>query len=263
MPALAFVIDRMRPSIVQILAQHSGARDNRVLGTGFIIHADGYVLTAKHVVEAARALNSAAELHVGLAVPNIDAPISIRASFEFSAVEIVEEDSRHDLALLRITNNPFVSGRTPGVSRTADGGTAINAMWGLAPLNLTRPRDGDPIVVSGYPLAYPTLITTAGIVASAWDMNTMEVVPEGAPSGFAMPDIKDSYLADVAVNPGNSGGPVYGQEDGAVLGVCVAFRIAEAGAGGMPLRYNSGLSIVVPIAYGVELLGRHVDLGHS
>ena len=115
--------------------------------------------------------------------------------------------------------------------------------------------------MSGYPLSYPTLITTAGIIASAWDSNSMDVVPEGAPPGFTIPDMPDSYLADVAVNPGNSGGPVYLQDDGSVIGVCVAFTIAEAGNGGVPLRYNSGLSIVVPIRYAVDLLSRHQDLG--
>jgi len=200
-------------------------------------------------------------LQVGMAMPNLDGPVSIRSSFELVDVEVVEEDARHDLALLRMKSNPFTSGRSPGVSRMPDGGTAINAMWGLAPLNLNRPRDGDAIVVSGYPLAYPTLINTAGIIASAWHFDSMEVTPDGAPSGFTIPDFKDAYLADVAVNAGNSGGPVYGQDDGGVIGVCVAFRIAEVEGGGLPLRYNSGLSIVVPIRYGVELLGRHVDLG--
>lgn len=148
----------------------------------------------------------------------------------------------------------------PGVSTMAGGGLGVNELWGLAPLNIGRPRDGDGIVVSGYPMTYPTLITTAGIIASAWHVDSMEVTPEGAPRGFTIPDMQDAYLADVAVNPGNSGGPVYRQDDGTGIGVCVAFRIAEAKAGGIPPLYNSGLSIVVPIRYLVELLGRHEDI---
>lgn len=265
MSALAFVIDRVRPAVVQIRAGLP-SRDDAVIGTGFIVHSGGYVVTAKHVTEGAnRLIRECGEgsLQVGLAIPNLEGPISIRASFEIVDCDVVEEDRRHDLALLKMRNNPFTSGRQPGVSATAGGGMAVNALWGLAPLNVGRPRDGDGIVVSGYPLAYPTLITTAGIIASAWHSESMEVAPEGAPEGFTIPDLADAYLADVAVNPGNSGGPVYLQDDGSVIGVCVAFRIADAEAGGIPLRYNSGLSIVVPTRYVVEMLGRHENLQSS
>lgn len=265
MSALAFVIDRVRPCVVQIVVMGSGGglSEKAVIGTGAIVHSGGYVVTAKHVTEGAKHVideRRGGSIHVGLAIPNMDGPVSMRASFELVECDVVEEDPRHDLALLRMRNNPFASGRQPGVSRTTDGGVSINAMWGLAPLNVGRPRDGDGVVVSGYPLAYPTLITTAGIIASAWDSNSMDVVPEGAPPGFTIPDFQDSYLADVAVNPGNSGGPVYLQDDGSVIGICVAFRVAETNGGGVPLRYNSGLSIVVPIRYAVDMLTRHEDL---
>lgn len=263
MSSLPFVVDAIRPSVVQIrIAGPTGAGE--VVGTGFFVHAGGYVLTAKHVTEGmSRALEMRPDgrLLVGLAIPNLSGPVSIRASFELADCHVVEEDARHDLALLKLVTNPFASGRPSGVHQIADGGMGVNSMYGLAPLTLDRPRDGEEIAVSGYPLANPTLITTAGIVASAWASDTMDVVPEGAPAGFTMPDIKDSYIADVAVNPGNSGGPVYLRDRGHVIGVCVAFRVAEADAGGVPLRYNSGLSIVVPIQYGIALLGRHVELG--
>ena len=260
--SLPFVIDAVRPSVVQIRIGGPG-EPGTVVGTGFFVHPEGFVLTAKHVTQGASqelALHREGRLLVGLAMPNISGPITIRSGFELVDCEIVEEDDRHDLALLRLTHNPFSSGRPSGVHRTPDGGMGVNGRYGLASLTLERPRDGEDIAVSGYPLANPTLITTAGIIASAWGTETMNVVPEGAPTGFSMPDIKDSYIADVAVNPGNSGGPVYLRERGHVVGVCVAFRIAEADAGGVPLQYNSGLSIVVPINYGVDLLGRHANL---
>lgn len=260
MSALAFVIDRVRPCVVQIRAGDLDAE--QVIGTGFIIHRGGYVITAKHVTEAAHHLSVGGQsrITVGLAIPNMDVPVKMRGNFEIVECDLVEEDPRHDLALLKMKNNPFQSGRQPGVSTIAGGGMTVNGLWGLAPLNVGRPRDGDAIVVSGYPMAHPTLITTAGIVASAWYVESMDVTPQGALPGFSVTDMRDAYLADVAVNPGNSGGPVYLQDDGTVIGVCVAFQIAKAEAGGIPLRYNSGLSIVVPIRYSVELLGRHEDI---
>ena len=81
----------------------------------------------------------------------MDGPLSVRANFELMGCDLIEEDQRHDLALLRIRTNPFTSGRTPGVSMTPDGGTVINAMWGLATLNLSRTRDGDGIVCPATP----------------------------------------------------------------------------------------------------------------
>jgi S1-C subfamily serine protease len=186
----------------------------------------------------------------------------MRGNFELLDCTVVEEDSRHDLSLLKLSPNPFATGKASGISRTPDGGMGINGLFGLAPLTMERPRDGAAVAVSGYPMSAPTLITTSGAIASAWSTDSAEMVPPGAPAGFTVPDIADSYIADVAVNPGNSGGPTYLVASGAVIGMCVAFGIAEAvSTGGTPLRYNSGLSFVVPIRYGVALLGRHVDLG--
>jgi S1-C subfamily serine protease len=265
---LPFAIEAIRPSVIQILVDTGSSAE--VAGTGFLVHGEGYALTAKHVTEGvagvlARAPGS--RMMAGLAMPNVDIPgrASMRANFELVQCETVEEDARHDLALLKLSPNPFVSGRPGGISRTPEGGLAINALYGLAPLTLDRPRDGAAIAVSGYPLSQPTLITTSGAIASAWGTDRRDVVPPGAPDGFAVPDFADSYVADVAVNPGNSGGPVYFAASGLVIGVCVAFLGVPSGVdpGGMPLRYNSGLSFVVPIRYAVDLLRRHAQLGGS
>lgn len=263
---LPFAVDAVRPSVVQIRLAPPG-EGGVVLGTGFILHAGGYALTAKHVTEAAsreiKVVPTGARLLVGLATPNIDTPqLKMRANFELLGCEVVEEDARHDLALLKLTPNPFETGKPSGAARVPGGGLVVNGLFGLAPLTIERPRDGASIAVSGYPMLEPTLVTTSGIIASAWGTDLREVVPPGAASGFTIPDMADSYLADVAVNPGNSGGPMYLASTGAVLGVCVAFRVANAddGAGNL-FSYNSGLSIIVPIRYGIDLLARHVDLG--
>lgn len=82
---------------------------------------------------------------------------------------------------------------------------------------------------------------------------------------FRIPEIADSYLTDVETNPGNSGAPVYLAENANVIGVCVANKPALirddqggiASVGGKQLCYSSGLTIVIPICYVIELMRKN------
>ncbi|NIV76384.1 MAG: hypothetical protein GWN37_16565 [Gammaproteobacteria bacterium] len=115
---------------------------------------------------------------------------------------------------------------------------------------------------SGYPLNRPVLISNSGIVASSWDFDVAETPIPNAPPGFSMPDVGDVYLADIEVNPRNSGGPVYLVDDASTIGVCVATQQApvmdERGEHwkieGRSLTYSSGLTVVVPSRYVTQLL---------
>lgn len=261
---MADAIDVIRPSVVQISVTGDLAKPIPI-GTGFIIDSAGYVLTARHVIRDGRALMTAqrtknCEFLIGLAIQNTE---NVRASFNLLKGNVIEEDPRHDLALLRMQPNPFDGGVTSGIKI---GDAMVPLLFAVATRSSDRPRDGLSIAVSGYPLNETVLITTSGALASAWAMNIEEIAIPGAPAGVTRPDIKDSYLADVSVNPGNSGGPVYRISDGAVVGVCVAFRNVPLMAAQQPvtvngqlLSYNSGLSIAVPISYGEELLTRHLS----
>lgn len=262
MAALSDAIDQVRPCVIQVLLAGDGIRPLPV-GTGFICHNSGLVLTARHVTQdafvyAVKQGLSNSQLLIGLAQANTE---NMRANFTLVGGEVVEEDARHDLALLRMVPNPFDGGVGSGI---VIGDTPIPLMFDVAATSPERPRDGTAIAVSGYPLSETVLITTSGVLASAWGLDIKEEQLPGAPAGFTRPDIKDSYLADVSVNPGNSGGPVYRSEDGVVIGVCVAFKKAPLLAGDQPvvvngeaLAYNSGLSVVIPIVYGQQLLDRH------
>lgn len=248
-------IDAVRPSVVQI-AVDVGSHQV-VVGTGFIAQADGLILTARHVAEAARmaAAQTAGRIIIRLALPLLTGPITIRGSFEILAAEVVVEDPRHDLAVMRLMDNPYAHRKTSGIFQTQDGGTAINALYGVAQLDERAVRDGETVAVSGYPMEESALVTTSGAIASAFGVDVAETQMPGAPLGFSVPDVADSYLADVAVNPGNSGGPVYRVEGGSVIGVCVAFRVASAEPQqGTAFFYNSGLTLVVPIRYAIVLL---------
>jgi len=267
------VISRIRPSILQIrvVDPEPGPDEdpiewmkNRVdtpLGTGFLIGRKGFAVTAGHVATAAEGIindrDGRPSLFAALALPDIDSPrLKVRASFDPVPCDVVAHDERHDLALLRLQTNPFESGRPSGISQLEDGGLAINPMYAESEISRRRPRDGDRIAISGYPLQNPALITTTGIIASAWSTD-VGVRRNPLNPDVVLPDVADSYVADVAVNPGNSGGPVYFADWGDVIGVCVSFQVGRGQhQDADPFLYNSGLTMVVPVRYVVELLAR-------
>lgn len=119
---LSEAIEFTRPSVVQIdvrIVQPRGTtgpfqlppRPIYVnLGSGFLVSADGYAVTARHVVRDYQAIQIEGHkmLVVGLSLPNVESPtLSVRASFNFIECQVVDEDVRHDLALLKLNPNPF------------------------------------------------------------------------------------------------------------------------------------------------------------
>jgi S1-C subfamily serine protease len=259
-------IDAIRPSVVQIRIfkwpdwKEGSPRESAIdhlLGSGVIVHKDGHILTAHHVVEAANiviAQRPGAEIRIGMGEANVDSShVQIRGAIHEAACEVLEQDPDHDLALLRMVGLIVGTDTVPGLPEGV----------GAANLRTDRPRDGEAIAVSGYPFQYPTLVTTSGAIASAWATDDIEYQVPGAPEGFPkFSHMADRYIADITVNGGNSGGPVYDLTSARVLGICVAFRRAPIRNSPNPLEplsYNSGLSIIVPMRYGVELLARHVN----
>lgn len=109
------------------------------------------------------------------------------------------------------------------------------------------------------------LVTNSGVLATCWGTDIKEVSISGAPADFRIPDIGDIYLADVEVNPGDSGAPFYDIENSTIIGLCAASKLApvrdQNGAvvvvDNKQLFYSSGLTIVVPTAYIIELLNKN------
>jgi S1-C subfamily serine protease len=267
-------INGIRPSVVQVtytifdlstsrlkeLGLKAGSTYSRPVGTGFIVTPDAHVITAKHVVDGIDEFRTKVpegrhHVGVGLAYANTDDPrVSSRGTFNIVGFELLASDARHDLALLKLRRNPFAGEVESGI--VVDNQPVI-PLFGIAPpFRVERPRDGLSVAVSGYPLGEPVMITTAGTIASSWPVDVKDVPVPGAP-GDSRADIADSYLADLRVNPGNSGGPAYAVEDGGVIGVCVATRltsVVDPAARPVPLRTSAGLAVIVPARYAVELL---------
>ena len=136
------------------------------VGSGFIISADGYILTNAHVVAGA------SEVTVRMA----------DAKREFKA-KVVGADERSDIALLKVDE------RNLPVAKLGKSSTLQPGQW---------------VAAIGSPFGFANTIT-AGIISAT---------ERSLPADTYLPFIQ----TDVAVNPGNSGGPLLNL-DGEVVGI--------------------------------------------
>ena len=154
-------------------------------GSGFVISADGYILTNAHVVEGA---------------DEVDVKLTDKREF---IAKVIGSDKRTDIALLKIDAS------------------------GLQPVKFGDPgrlKVGEWVVAIGSPFGFENSVT-AGIVSA---------------KGRSLPEenLVPFIQSDVAVNPGNSGGPLFNLK-GEVVGI--NSQIYSRTGGFM------GLSFAIPI----------------
>jgi serine protease Do len=139
------------------------------IGSGFIVSADGYVLTNAHVVADAS-----------------EVTVKLTDRREFAA-KVIGVDKRSDVALIKIaaTGLPFVHFGDP-----------------------TKIRPGQWAIAIGSPFGFENSVT-AGVVSAV----NRPLPPDESGSAYV------SFIqTDAAVNPGNSGGPLFNL-DGQVIGI--------------------------------------------
>lgn len=111
-----------------------------------------------------------------------------RGNFTGVEFDLIDSDPRHDLALLKLKKNPFTGELRSGM---VIGGKEIPlAVHTTTPL-LQRPKDGEAIGVSGYPLANPVLVTKGGWMATSWAYDFDLIETQGVPPGFPRLDMAD------------------------------------------------------------------------
>lgn len=153
------------------------------LGSGFIISADGYVITNAHVVQRAD-----------------EVTVTLTDKREFKA-KVIGTDERTDVAVLKID--------ATGLPKVTLGDS-------------DKVRVGEWVLAIGSPFGFENTVT-AGIV-SAKSRDTGDFVP--------------LIQSDAAVNPGNSGGPLFNSK-GEVIGINSQIF---SGSGGY-----LGISFAIPV----------------
>ncbi|MGH8254177.1 MAG: DegQ family serine endoprotease [Steroidobacteraceae bacterium] len=138
------------------------------VGSGFIVSADGYILTNTHVVDNATRVT-----------------VRLTDRREFTA-KVIGSDDKSDVALLKIDAKNLPTVRLGDPSKL---------------------RPGEWVVAIGSPFNFQNSVT-AGIVSALG-----RPVPNGSSYNYV-----NFIQTDVAVNPGNSGGPLFNM-NGEVVGI--------------------------------------------
>ncbi len=132
--SVADVVDRVRPSVVRIVSSDGG-------GTGFVIDADGHILTNEHVVEGETRVSVV--FHDGVRLWG----------------HVVSADAARDIALLKVSTNRKLTPLT------------------LA----GEVREGEDVIALGFPLSLGESMTiTRGIVSAIRSYNGVEYVQTDA-----------------------------------------------------------------------------------
>ena len=169
-------------------------------GSGFLISADGYILTNSHVVDEVD-----------------EVVVKLHDKREFRA-KVIGKDSRTDIALIKINAN--------NLPRVAIG-------------DPDKLRVGEWVLAIGAPFGFENSVT-AGIVSA---------------KGRSLP--QENYVpfiqTDVAVNPGNSGGPLFNMK-GEVVGV--NSQIISRSGGYMGLSFAIPIDVAMDVAEQLKTRGK-------
>ena len=173
------------------------------LGSGFIVSADGFIVTNAHVVENAEVIN-----------------VRLTDKREFKA-KVIGIDTRSDVAVVKIDATSLPT---------------------LKIGDMAKLRVGEWVVAIGSPFGFANTVT-AGIVSAKSRDNL------GADGNVdAVPFIQ----TDVAVNPGNSGGPLLNMR-GEVIGINSQI-FSRTGS-------FAGISFAIPIDYAFNVADQLMKTG--
>lgn len=226
------LIEKTRPAILIVGTYNATASPRFTLrGTGFVVADGNLAVTNAHVLPASDQPPDGSELVV-----------QVRRGRELSmrSATVLEVDRPRDLALLRFSGEP-----APAL-RLGDSDAV---------------KEGQIIAFTGFPIGGAlgfSPVTHRGMVSSI----TPIVLPAANGQRLSARSIRsvregafDIFQLDATAYPGNSGGPVFDPDSGAVIGVIN--MVFVRGSRETALSQPSGITYAIPSNFIVPLLERH------
>jgi serine protease Do len=220
------------------------------MGTGFFVSADGWFVTAAHVIAENNQLNGPVRKDLDQAWLMKESGLDDAGGLIGGMCQFVrfeEVDAATDFALLK------VDFRSNATKRQLVGLTGFPFLQ----VSSRTLDEGEQVYSFGYPLAEPELLldspefiashsglaprVTSAIVAAKMD-RTQLVSVEGGPM---------VYVLDKALNYGNSGGPIVSTETGCVHALCSRFQPVCVPQPHLRDGQGRMLTIAIPSLYGV------------
>ncbi|MEQ1887654.1 MAG: serine protease [Alphaproteobacteria bacterium] len=229
---LVDAIKQVRRSVVAIGTYQELAQPPvRLMGTGFVVAAGNHIITNAHVLP--KKLNAKTQ-------ESLRAFYGIEANVKTYELDVVAEDTEHDLALLRIVGKS-----------------------NLPPLALakTMAPEGTRTAITGYPLGsllglYP--ITHEGII-SAVKERSFAAYSQGQLTADRVRRLRASFIVyqiDTNAYPGNSGSPLYNPVNNQVLGVVQSVAVRDKNQASA-IEAPTGFTFAVPSQFVSALLARN------
>lgn len=228
---LSATIDRVKPAVI-IVGKYRETDNPRFSlgGTGFMVGDGHLAVTNAHVLDRLPDAQIRSNLAVQVRTAN---------GWELRGATLLDVDSPHDLALLRVEGAPLPV---------------------LALGDSDAVHEGRSIAFTGFPiggaLGY-TAVTHRGMVSAVTPV-ALPAARAGQLNPAAIHRLREGpfmvFQLDATAYPGNSGGPLFDPDSGEVLGV-VNMGVVK-GTKESALTNPSGISFAVPSKFVAALLQR-------
>lgn len=227
-------VERVKPAVVLVGTYR--ATDNprfQYVGTGFVVGDGLRVVTNAHVTQRIKTQGDNAP----------DLVVQVRSgatAWVMRQARLLEANQEQDLALLQI-DGPAVQ----ALSVAASG----------------RVREGDDLAFMGFPIGGVLGFSSVTHRATVSSITTMALP---SPTGQQLSERairsmragpQQVFQLDATAYPGNSGGPLFDPQNGAVLGVISMVLIK--GTRESALSQPTGITYAIPSRYVLEMLARH------